>query len=85
MRKFLFPITAAALIASSMAVFAAETATGTIKAFDLTALTLTLEDGTVYTLPAGFKDPGLKVGEKVSVGWTMVDNKHHADTVTISK
>jgi Cu/Ag efflux protein CusF len=85
MRKFLLPITAAALIASSVGVFAADTATGVIKAFDLTAKTLTLEDGTVYVLPAEFKDPGLKVGEKITVAWTMVGDKHQADTVTITK
>ena len=33
------------------------------------AHTLTLEDGTIYMLPGVFKDPGLKIGEKVSVLW----------------
>jgi Protein of unknown function (DUF1344) len=86
MRKTLFPLAAAALVASSLGAFAADSmTTGVIKAVDMKALTLTLEDGTVYSLPAGFKDPGLKVGEKVTIGWKLANTKHMADTVTPAK
>jgi Protein of unknown function (DUF1344) len=86
MRKTLFPLAAAALVASSLGAFAGDTVTtGVIKAFDMTAMTLTLEDGTVYTLPTGFKDPGLKAGEKVTIDWKLANTKHMADTVTLVK
>jgi Cu/Ag efflux protein CusF len=87
MRKILFPAVAVALIASSMGSFAATDTmtTGVIKSIDLKAMTLTLEDGTVYVLPKAFKDPGLKAGEKVTVGWQMQNTKHQADTVVMAK
>ena len=46
-------------------------------------MTLTLSDGTAYMLPKGFKDPGLKAGEKVSISYDMVGKKHEAKTVKI--
>jgi hypothetical protein len=86
MRKILFPAVAAALMLTSVSAFAADTSTtGVIKAFDMKAMTLTLADGTVYTLPKGFKDPGLKAGEKVTIGWVMSGKAHQADTVVIAK
>ncbi|HSM42444.1 MAG TPA: DUF1344 domain-containing protein, partial [Afifellaceae bacterium] len=65
--------------------FAADMATGTVKSFDLTTHGLTLDNGTVYTLPANFRDPGLMVGEKVNISWEMKNGKHMADGVTIQK
>lgn len=59
--------------------------TGEIKAFDLKAGTVTLADGTVYSLPTAFTDPGLKVGGKVTIGWQMANTKHVADSVVIAK
>jgi hypothetical protein len=86
MRKILFPTVIAAVMASSMGAFAADTSTtGTIKALDMKAMSVTLNDGTTYMLPKGFKDPGLKVGEKVVVGWKLVNKIHEADTVTLAK
>ncbi len=84
MRAFLIPAAAAAILATSTFAFAAVT-DGKIKAFDLNAMTLTLDNGTVYTLPSGFKDPGLKNGEKVKVTWKMEKSKHMADKVEIAK
>ena len=49
------------------------------------AHTLTLNDGVVYQLPAGFKDPGLKAGAKVEVSWDMQAGKHEASKVTLAK
>lgn len=86
MRKLLFPAVAVAMLGSSFAAFAADThTTGTIKAYDAKAMTLTLDNGMTYFLPAGFKDPGLKVGEKVDIAWQMLNSKHQADTVTVVK
>jgi Cu/Ag efflux protein CusF len=85
MRGFIVPALVAVTLAASPFAFAAETATGAIKSFDMKAHTLTLENGTTYMLPAGFKDPGFKKGEKVSVVWEMKDGKHEASAVTIVK
>jgi Cu/Ag efflux protein CusF len=85
MRIMLAPAALAAALALAPAAFAGQTATGSIKSIDMEAHTLTLSDGTVYMLPSSFRDPGLKVGEKVSVSWEMHNGKHLADTVTITK
>ena len=50
-----------------------------------TRVTLTLADGSVYTLKKGFKDPGLKAGEKVQVSWDMNGAKKIAEQVSIEK
>ncbi|MCC0029484.1 MAG: DUF1344 domain-containing protein [Brucellaceae bacterium] len=84
MRVVLFPALAAAAIAVSP-VLAAQSATGTVKAYDTKAMTLTLDNGDRYTLPQSFKDPGLKVGEKVKISWDMQGAKRIADTVTLVK
>lgn len=47
----------------------AMTATGAIKTIDAKAHTVTLADGTSYTLPSNFKMKKLTVGEKVSISW----------------
>jgi len=84
MRSYLIPaIVAVSLGAGGVAM--AATTTGEVKAFDMTAHTLTLADGTVYILPQGFKDPGLKIGEKVSVVWELKAGKNDASAVTIMK
>lgn len=87
MRKFLFPTVAAALVMTSVGAFAAgDTMTkGVVKSFDLKAHSLVLDNGISYVLPATFKDPGLKVGTKVTVGWQMVKKLHNADSVMIAK
>jgi Cu/Ag efflux protein CusF len=86
MRAFAIPAAAVAILSASTFAFAADTVTsGTIKAFDMNAGTLTLNDGTVYALPGGFKDPGLKNGEKVKVSWKMENTKHMADKVEVVK
>lgn len=85
MRALLIPAAFAAILAVSPAAFAAQTAAGQVKDFDLKAGTLTLNDGTTYMLPSGFKDPGLRAGEKVQVSWDMQRGKHTADSVKIVK
>jgi len=99
MRKFVTPLLIALVAAAPGAAFAATTAmpaakpavtsqadqsiSGTVKAFDLKAHTLTLADGKIYQLPATFKDPGLKAGEKVTVHWKMNGTAYEATNVTI--
>jgi Cu/Ag efflux protein CusF len=99
MRKFVTPLLIALVAAAPGAAFAASTTTpaakpaattqaeqstsGMVKAFDLKAHTLTLADGKTYTLPANFKDPGLKAGEKVTVHWKMNGSAYEATSVTI--
>ena len=88
MRKLLVPAAAAALLATSALSFAAATqqhATGTIKAYDAKAQTLTLTDGSIYMLPKVFKNPGLKAGEKVSINWEMKGANKTVDQVMIVK
>ena len=48
-------------------------------------MTLTLADGSTYTLKKGVKAPALKAGEKVTVSWDMSGSKKIADKVTIAK
>ncbi len=86
MRTLLIPAAAAAILATSAFAFAAvQHATGTIKAYDSKAMTLTLADGSMYSLPKTFKNPGLKTGEKVSVNWQKSGSKKIADQVTLVK
>lgn len=67
----------------AVAPMAAQSISGTVKAFDLKAHTLTLDNGIAYILPATFKDPGLKVGEKVTVKWQMNGKIYDATSVTV--
>ncbi|HTO33014.1 MAG TPA: DUF1344 domain-containing protein [Pararhizobium sp.] len=85
MRALLTSLTLISAISLSSAAFAASTTTGTVRAFDAKALTLTLKDGTRYMLPASFKDPGIKVGEKVKVAYDMIGKKHQATAVTLAQ
>lgn len=56
---------------------------GTVKAFDAKAHTLTLADGKVYHLPVNFRDPGLKAGAKVTVQWKMDGANYDATSVSL--
>lgn len=85
MRSFALPLVFLAAMGSAGLAFAATTAEGTIKSIDTKAHTLTLSDGKVYMLPANFKDPGLKIGEKVSVVWAMKGTQYEATAVTVIK
>jgi len=85
MRALLIPAAFAAILAVSPTAFAAQMATGHVKSFDLKARTLTLNDGTTYMLPAGFKNPGLKAGEKVQLSWDMQNGKHTVNSVKIEQ
>ena len=71
------------VLATPALALAAQTATGTVKDYNKASMSLTLSDGTVYQLPKGFHDPGLKAGEKVSVSFDMSGKNHEAKTVKI--
>ena len=67
MRKFMVATSAAALLAaSSFAVFAAE-ATGAIASIDTSAMSVTLDDGKTFKLPASVDAASLQVGQQVKV------------------
>ena len=98
MRKFIAPALIALLVAAPGAAFAATTTapkpviaasaaqsdTGVIKAINMGTHSLTLADGKQYQLPATFKDPGLKVGSKVTVQWKMNGKAYQATSVSLS-
>ena len=72
---------AALLVASSLAALAAE-ATGTITAIDPTALTVTLDGGQTYALPASVDAATLMtVGAKVKITYDEADGKNTATAV----
>ncbi len=70
MRNFVMPaILVGSLALSSVAMAATNnTTTGTVKAIDLKAETVTV-DKTTYHFPAKFDLSAVKVGEKVTVTW----------------
>ena len=81
MRKSMVAVGAAALFAaSSMAALAAD-ATGAIQSIDTAANTVTLADGTVYVLPAGFDAASVKVGDNITITFEEADGKMTATEV----
>lgn len=83
MRVLLSNLAIVTVLTTPAFALAAQTTTGTVKTFSPSAMTLTLADGTSYMLPKGFKDPGLKSGEKVSIAYDMKGKTHEAKTVKI--
>lgn len=80
--KIVAAVLMTAVMGVGAAAFAAGTAaSGTIKAIDAKAMTVTLEDGSVYALPAGFKIDTFKAGEKVSLTWEMKGTAKAVDTM----
>lgn len=69
--------------AATSAMATPQSVAGTVKSFDLKTHTLILNNGISYKLPATFKDPGLKVGEKVTVKWQMNGKDYDATGVTL--
>jgi len=85
MRMLLIPVAVATVFATSAFASAAQHATGTIKTYNPKTMTMTLADGTTYSLSKKFKDMGLKSGEKVAISWEKSGSKRMADEVTIVK
>jgi hypothetical protein len=78
-----------ALVALSMAAFLgsagfalAEEAKGKIQSVDATAKTITLEDGTTYTLAEGVMVDTLQPGTEVTVSFEEKDGTKTASAVT---
>ncbi|MFZ1467917.1 MAG: DUF1344 domain-containing protein [Paracoccaceae bacterium] len=78
----------AALLAAMFAggVAQAEQTTGQVKSVDPVAMTITLEDGTVYTVQPDSKDhtrlTGYLPGDTVTLEWAMDGDKHLASAVS---
>jgi hypothetical protein len=86
MRKLIVSAAVAAVLASGSVAFAAvKHTTGKVKSYDGTSMSLVLADGSTFTLPKTFKDPGLKAGEKVRVSWDMNGKNKIAEAVKIVK
>lgn len=85
MRGVVIPLAVATILATAPFALASGTATGTVKYFGARAHTLELKDGTIYTLPITFRDPGLKSGDRVSVIWEMENGEPYADRVSVQK
>jgi Cu/Ag efflux protein CusF len=85
MRNQIIALTTFVAVMSGAVAMASTTTQGTIKSIDMATHAITLSDGSVYKLPAAFKDPGLKVGEKVAVVWDAKGGMNEATAVTIVK
>lgn len=84
MRTLLLSVTATALLATGASAFAAvQQTSGTVLRLNVKRMTLTLIDGTRYHLPDTFKDPGIKVGERVKISWELEDHHRMAENVAI--
>ena len=85
MRAFLGAAALATLLAFTSLPASAETTTGTVQSIDMNAMTLTLDDGTVYTLPEGFENADIKAGSKVVIDWDIKDGKNVANEVKLAE
>ncbi len=86
MRALFASVVVVSALSMAPAAFAAPlTMSGTVKSYDTSAKMLKLTNGDSFVIPASFKDPGIKVGEKVKVTYTKMGTKLEADTVTITK
>ena len=79
---------ASVIVLSSIAVgstaFAASLSmTGTVKSYSQAEKSLKLANGDTFVLPKGFKDPGIKTGEKVKIAYQKAGKKLEAEMVTI--
>jgi hypothetical protein len=81
MKKLMIAAGAAALFATMSIAYAAE-ATGTIASVDATAGTVTLDNGSTYSLPATVAAADLKVGSKVTITYDEANGKMTATAVT---
>jgi len=80
MKKLMIAASAAALFASVSIGYAAE-ASGTISSIDTAAGTVTLDNGSTYSLPATVAAADLKVGSKVTITYDEAGGKMTATAV----
>ncbi|MCX7645221.1 MAG: DUF1344 domain-containing protein [Rhodobacteraceae bacterium] len=81
MHRKVLPIALVAALALSGAALAASATEGAVKSINLTEHSVTLDNGTTYYFPDGTDLSGFRVGDRVSVHWTMKDSRHEADTI----
>jgi hypothetical protein len=82
MRKFLVPLMLIASIgASSVALAAGTMATGTIASMDAKACKVTLNNKEVYQFPAKCDLSKFKLGEKVSITYTVNGKVYEATAI----
>jgi hypothetical protein len=67
MNRLMTVLGAAALLGASSFAALADEATGAITAVDPTAMTVTLDNGSTYSLPASVDAATLQVGQKVMI------------------
>jgi Cu/Ag efflux protein CusF len=81
MRKSLVTAALAASFLTTAAFAASITETGAIKLLDATKHQVTLADGKVFQVPAGWKFADYKVGEKVKVTYELQNGKMMASEI----
>jgi hypothetical protein len=85
MKKLLIAAGAASLLALSSLAAVADEAQGSITSVDPTTMTVTLDDGNTYALPASVDAASLQIGEKVKIEYSKDANgKMNATAVTPS-
>ena len=85
MKKLMIAAGAASLLALSSLAAVADEAQGSITSVDPTAMTVTLDDGNTYALPASVDAASLQIGEKVKIEYSKdASGKMNATAVTPS-
>ena len=75
MNKLVATLSAAVLMLSVSAVAYAEETEGMLKSIDAAKHTVTLEDGTVFEMPATIDPATLKVGDAVKITYEIEGDK----------
>jgi outer membrane lipoprotein SlyB len=85
MKKLMIAAGAASLLALSSLAAVADEAHGSITSVDPTTMTVTLDDGNTYALPADVDAASLQIGEKVKIEYSKdASGKMKATAVTPS-
>ena len=85
MKKILLPIFAATGLIATAAFAASMTANGVVKSVDTKGDSITLVDGSVYTLAEGFEAEKFVAGEKVTIIFKNKNGKMIATSVKVVK
>jgi outer membrane lipoprotein SlyB len=86
MKKLVIAAGAAVLLAMSSLSALADEASGSITNIDEAAMTVTLDDGNTYALPADVDPASLQVGDKVKVEYDKdADGNMTASTVSLEQ
>ncbi len=86
MKKLVIAAGAAVLLAMSSLAALADEASGSITDIDDSAMTVTLDDGNTYQLPADVDSTAFEVGDKVTVEYTKdADGNLVASAVSVNQ